>query len=99
MFPPDCRTKSNHNIPVANIPFENVTKFKYLGITVTNQSCIHEEIESKLNSENACFHCVQIFTNLTSSFTLKEEHGLRVSENRVLRKILHLIGRQWRNTA
>jgi hypothetical protein len=31
------------------------------GVTVTNQNCMHEEINSKLNSGNGCCHAVQSF--------------------------------------
>jgi hypothetical protein len=32
-----------------NCPFENLAKFRHLGMTVTNQDLIHEEIKDRLN--------------------------------------------------
>jgi hypothetical protein len=52
-------SKQNHNIRIANESFECVTKFKYLRTTITNQTDIHDEIKSRLNSGNACYHSVQ----------------------------------------
>jgi hypothetical protein len=48
----------NHNIKTANRSSENVAKYKYLGMTVTNKDLIHEDIMSKLNSGNACYHSI-----------------------------------------
>jgi hypothetical protein len=45
----------NHNIKVGNICFENVVEFIYLGMTITNQNLIHEEIKGRLNLGNACY--------------------------------------------
>jgi hypothetical protein len=49
----------NQDIRTANESFENVEKFKYFGTTLTNQNDIRDEIKSKLNSGNACYHSVQ----------------------------------------
>ena len=84
----------------------------YFGTTLKNQNSIHEEIKSKLNSGNACYHSVQnilssslvsrsinikidgsaflplvVYGCKTWSLTLRDELRLRVSENRVLRRI------------
>jgi hypothetical protein len=40
----------NHNLMMANMSFENIEKFIYLEMAVTNQNCIHKEIKSILNS-------------------------------------------------
>jgi hypothetical protein len=49
----------NHIIKTVIRSFEGVENFKYLEKTLTDQNCIHEEIKSRLNSGNACYHSVQ----------------------------------------
>jgi hypothetical protein len=51
----------NWDIKISNRSFGNVSQFKYLGATVTNQNLIQEEIKRGLNSGNACYHSVQNF--------------------------------------
>jgi hypothetical protein len=59
----------NWDIKIENRSFQNVSQFKYLGTTVTNQNLIQEEIKRRLNSGNACYHSVQ---NLLSSRLLSK---------------------------
>ena len=46
----------NQNIVLGNLSFENVGKFKYLGVTVTNTNNIREEIKCRINIGNACYY-------------------------------------------
>jgi hypothetical protein len=50
------KAKQKHGIKIANRSFEGVAKFKYLGTTLTEQTCIQEDIKSRLNSGDACYH-------------------------------------------
>jgi hypothetical protein len=60
------------NIKTVNRSFEYVAKFKYLGTTLTDQNCMYEEIKSRLNSGNACYHSVQsLLSSSLSSTNLK----------------------------
>jgi hypothetical protein len=43
-----------HSIKIAKRSFKDVAKFKYLGTTLTDQNCMQGEINSRLNSGNAC---------------------------------------------
>jgi hypothetical protein len=52
----DQNAGQNRDIQIANRSFENVSQFKYLGTTVTNQNLIQEEIKMRLNSGNASYH-------------------------------------------
>jgi hypothetical protein len=47
------------NIRIANESFEKVAKFKCLGMTLTDQNDIRDEIKSRLNSGDACYYSVQ----------------------------------------
>jgi hypothetical protein len=109
--------EEKNSINIADRSFEDVTNFKYLGTTLTDQNCMHKGIRSRLNLSSACYNLVQkhlpscllsgnitikIYKTIilpvvlcrceTSSLTSREEHRLRVFENRVLRRIF---GPKW----
>jgi hypothetical protein len=52
------KTGQKHSTETANRSFEDVAKFIYLGTTLTDQNCMLDEINSGLNSGNACYHSV-----------------------------------------
>jgi hypothetical protein len=66
----------NYAIKIDNRCFENVAKFRYLGTTITNWNI------------KTIILPVVLYGCETWSLILREEHKLRVFENRVLRRIL-----------
>jgi hypothetical protein len=56
---PHQNVGQNRDIKIANKLFANVSQFKYLGMTVSNQNLIQEEIKRRLNSGNSCYYSVQ----------------------------------------
>jgi hypothetical protein len=71
----------NRDIKIANRSFENVSQFKYLGTTVTNQNLMQDEIKRRLNSGNACYHSVQ---SLLSSRLLLKNLKIRIYNTIIL---------------
>ena len=62
----------NQNIVIGNLSLENVEKFKYLEVTVTNTNDIREEIKHRINMENACYYsCEKILLSHLFSKKLK----------------------------
>jgi hypothetical protein len=78
-------TEQKHYIMVARKAFENVENFKCLETMLTNQNCIHEEIQSRLHSENACYHAVQ---NLLSSHLLPKNVKIKIYKTIILPAVL-----------
>ena len=65
----DQNAERIHSVRVDNSTSERVEEFKYLGITLTNQNSILEEIKGRLKLGNTCYHLVQ---NLLSSRLLSK---------------------------
>jgi glycerol-3-phosphate O-acyltransferase len=74
------------SIQIENRSFESVSKFKYLGTTLTDQNYIHEAIRSRLNSGNACYHSVQ---SLLSSRLLSRNVKVKIYKTIILPVVLY----------
>jgi hypothetical protein len=75
-----------HSIKVANTSFEDVAKLKNLGKRLTDQNCMHEEINSRLNSGNACYHSVH---SLLSSRLLSRNLKVKIYKTIILPTVLY----------
>jgi hypothetical protein len=76
----------NHDIKIANRCFGNVAQYIYLGMTVTNQNFIQEEIKRRLNLGNTCYHSVR---NLLSSRVLSRNIKIRIYKSIILPAVLY----------
>jgi hypothetical protein len=75
------------DVKIVNRSFENVSHFKCLGTTVTNQNLVQEEIKQRLNSSNACYHSVQ---NLLSPRLLLKNVKIRIYKTIILPVVLYV---------
>ena len=82
----DQNAGQSHNIKIDNRSFEMVEEFKFLGITLTNQNSIPEEIKSRLQSGNGCYHLVQ---NLLSSSLLTKNLKIKIYRTIILPVVLY----------
>jgi hypothetical protein len=55
----DQNTGRSHSMKIDYILFESVEELKYTVTNLTHQNYIYEEIKSRQNSGNACYHSVQ----------------------------------------
>jgi len=63
-----------------------VEDFKYLGITLTIQNSIQEEIKSRLKSSNACYHLVE---NLLSFSLISKNLKIKIYRTIILPIVLY----------
>jgi len=82
----DPNAGRNHSVRTENSTFERVEEFKYLGITLTNQNSIPEEIKSRLRLGNACYHSAQ---NLLSSRLLSKNLKIKIYRTIILPIVLY----------
>jgi hypothetical protein len=75
-----------HSIKIANRSFEVMAKFEHLGTIPTDENCMREEIKSRLNWGNACYHSVQC---LLSSRLLSRNWNVKICKTIILPAVLY----------
>jgi len=71
----DQKAGQNYNMKIDNKSFERIEQLQYLETTSTHQNSIQEEIKSRLQSVNVCYHSVQ---NLLSSKLLSKNRKIKI---------------------
>ena len=74
------------SVRIDDSTFERVEEFQYLGTTLTNQNSIAEEIKSRLDSGNACYHSVH---NFLSSRLLSKNLKIKIYRTVILPVVLY----------
>jgi hypothetical protein len=77
----------NHDIKIADRCFENVEQFRYLGMTISNQNLIQEEMNRRMSSGKACYHSVQ---SLLSSRPLPKNIKIRIYKTIILPVVFYV---------
>jgi hypothetical protein len=83
---PDQNAGRIHSMKMDNSSIERVEEFKYLGITLTNQNSIQEEIKCRMKLENVCYYSVQ---NLLSSSLLSKTLKIMMYRTTILPVVLY----------
>jgi hypothetical protein len=65
-----------HSMNIANRSFEAVAKLNYFGTTIADQNCMNEEIKSRINLWNACYHLIK---SLLTSCLLSRNVKVKIS--------------------
>jgi hypothetical protein len=76
----------NRGRKIAKRSLENVSQFKYLRTTVSDQNVIQEEIERRFKSGDACYQSVQ---NLPSSRLLSKNMNIKIQRTLILSVVLY----------
>ena len=76
----------NQNIVIGNLSFENVEKFRYLGVTVTNTNDIREEIKCRIIMGNACYYSLE---KILSSHLLSKKLKVKTYKTIILPVLLY----------
>src|SRR5215469_15321182 len=82
----EANAGQGHSVKIDNSAIESVEEFKYLGVRLTDQNSIQEEIKRRLNLGNACYHSVQ---NLLSSRLLSKNLKIKIYRTLILPVVLY----------